>query len=80
MITADTLKTLTTLNARDLALTLDVSGYTGCSFKTAQFVGITNGGQFCYKVTYYDDNGLGETVGKVFVTYNAEVDSMTADF
>ena len=81
MITADTLKTLTKLNARDLALTLDVSGYTGCSFKTAQFLGITNGGQFCYKVTYHDDMGTGQdAVGKVFVTYNAEVDGMTADF
>ena len=80
MITADKLNTLTQLGPKGLAVVLDNSGYSMCAFKTAEFLGITNGGQFCYKVTYYDDNGEGEAVGKVFVTYDHAADSITADF
>ena len=46
MITADTLKTLTTFTAPALARALAVSGYEGWQIKSAKFVGITNGGQF----------------------------------
>jgi hypothetical protein len=80
MITADTLKTLTTFTTHGLAMALHHSGYTGAAFKSAQFVGITNGGQFCYKVTYHDDNGLGEEVGKVFLTYDPVAGKVTADY
>ncbi len=51
VITADRLKTLTSFTPKALAMGLAQSGYTGVSFETAEFVGITNGGQFCYKVT-----------------------------
>ena len=80
MITADTLKTLTSFGPKGLSVVLDNSGYSMCAFKAAEFLGITNGGQFCYKVTYYDDNGEGEAVGKVFVTYDHATHSITADF
>ena len=81
MITADTLKTLTTFTTHGLAMTLHHSGYTGCSFKTAKFLGITNGGQFCYSVTYHDDAGTGEIeTGKVFLTYDHAAGKVTADF
>ena len=80
MILADTLKTLTTMGPKALARVLDVSGYSMCSFKSAEFVGITNGGEFCYKVTYYDEAGTGEEVGKVFVKYDHNNHAMTADF
>lgn len=81
MITAERLQTLTTMSPGKLAKVLDQSGYSMCSFKTAQFLGITNGGQFCYKVTYYDEAGTGEDeVGKVFVTYAHDTDAITADF
>ena len=79
MITADTLKTLTTFTRQGLARALAVSDYTGASFESAEFVGITNAGQFCYKVTYFDDAGTGQVeTGKVFLTYNN--DTVTADY
>ncbi len=80
MITAETLATLTQLSRSELAKILDTSGYSKCSFKSARFLGITNGGQFCYTVTYYNDNIESEDVGKVFVTYNSADNSMKADF
>ena len=80
MILANTLTTLTTMDTKALARVLDASGYAMCSFKTAKFVGITNSGDFCYAVTYYDDNGLGEATGKVFVKYDHSTHAMTADF
>ena len=81
MITAETLKILTTMSPTALTKVLDTSGYSMCSFKTAKFLGITNGGQFCYSVTYYDEAGTGEDeVGKVFVSYDAKDHAMSADF
>ncbi len=81
MITADRLKTLTSFTPKALAHGLAASGYTGASFETAEFVGITNAGQFCYRVTYFDDRGTGQVeTGKVFLTYNADVGSVTVDY
>jgi hypothetical protein len=81
MITADKVKTLIEFGPKGLAVILDKSGYHGASFKTAQFVGITNGGQFAYKVTYFDKENTGkDQVGKVFITYNFETDSIVADY
>jgi hypothetical protein len=81
MILADTLKLLTTQTPTGLTQILKHSGYKGCFFKQAEFVGITNGGEFAYKVTYADDTTTsGEAVGKVFVKYNTVDHSITADF
>lgn len=80
MITVDTLKTLTSLGPKGLAALLANSGYSNGSFKTATFLGITTGGQFCYKVTYQDENTGGVATGKVFVTYDHATGSATADF
>ena len=81
MILADTLKTLTTFGPKGLAVVLDKSGYSMCSFKSAEFLGITIDGDFCYSVTYYDDAGTGEEeVGKVFVKYDHATHAITADF
>lgn len=80
MITAETLKQLTTMGPYALARVLDISGYTGAVFKSAEFVGITNGGEFCYKVTFYDEEGMGEGVGKVFVKYDPAANKVTADY
>ena len=81
MILADTLKTLTTMTRKDLARVLDTSGYPMCSFETAEFLGITNGGEFCYKVTYYDEAGTGDhEIGKVFVKYDQNTQAILADF
>ena len=80
MITADTLNTLTSFTTHGLAMALHQSGYTGAAFKSCKFLGITNGGQFCYKVTYYDETLEGEAVGKVFLSYDPAGNMVTADY
>lgn len=80
MILADTLKVLTTMGPTALAQVLKHSGFTGQSFKAAEFVGITNGGEFAYKVEYYDDSDTGRTFDKVFVKYDQTNHAMTAGF
>jgi hypothetical protein len=80
MITAERLQTLTTFTPHALAQGLKQSGYFGVSFESCKFLGITNGGQFCYSVTYYDDNLGGETTDKVFLTYNSELGSVSVDY
>jgi len=79
MITADRLQTLTTFTPKALAVALAQSGYKGVSFKTAKFLGITNAGQFCYSVTFYDEMMGGEVTDKVFLTYNTD-GYVTADY
>jgi hypothetical protein len=78
MILADTVRTLTTLTATSLAQVLAHSGYRDNLFKSAEFVGITNGGEFAYRVTRpdADRDRLGQT--KVFVRYDAVTGYMTA--
>lgn len=81
MITAETLQRLTQFSKRDLVKILSTSGYTGVSFESAEFLGMTNGGQFCYKVTFFDDAGTGEhEVGKVFVSLDQATGVLTADY
>ena len=81
MILAETLKGLMSFTTKDLAKILDTSGYSMCSFETAEFVGITNGGEFCYKVTYFDEAGTGENeTGKVFVKLHTNTGVVTAEF
>lgn len=72
MITADKLNELTQLSRNRLS---NILGTKGCNFNSARFLGITNGGQFCYSVTYTDS----EEAGKVFVTYDQTTDRITAD-
>lgn len=79
MILAAELDKYTKLTKHVLAQVLARSGYTGCSFKNVKFLGLTNGGQFCYSVTYYDDAGTGEEVGKVYVCKTA-TGEMGADY
>ena len=79
MILADTVRTLTTLTATSLAQVLKHSGYTGQFFKAAEFIGITNGGEFAYRVTF-DDPAILSQLGqnKVYVRYDAPTGCMTA--
>jgi hypothetical protein len=79
MITAERLQTLTTFTPKALAVALAQSGYKGVSFKTAKFLGMTNGGQFCYSVTYHDEMIGEEVTDKVFLTYNTD-GYVTADY
>jgi hypothetical protein len=80
MITAERLQTLTTFTPVALARGLELSGYKDVEFNTAEFLGITNGGQFCYKVTFYNDHIQEEDEGKVYLTYDQAVGSVKADY
>ena len=78
MITADTLKTLTTFTAPALTRAIQQAGYITDRFNSARFLGITNGGQFCYSVTYTDQIEGDECTTKVFLTYDNG--TVTADY
>ncbi len=80
MITAERLKTLTTFTPVALAKGLEISGYKGAEFKSAEFIGITNGGQFCYKVTFFDEHLSEDVVGKVFLTYDRDMGSVRVSY
>jgi hypothetical protein len=81
MITADKLQTLITFTPKALAHALASNGYSGHSFESAEFVGISNGGEFVYKVKFYDEAGTGEIeTAKVYLTYHHAGNYVTADF
>jgi hypothetical protein len=62
MITAETLQTLTTFTTEALSRAVSTE------FNTSKFLGITNGGEFCYQVRWEDK--FGPAQGKVFLNYN----------
>lgn len=66
MITPDRLKELTTYNAPTLTRLAKESGYPGPAFSSCRFLGITNGGQFCYQAVFLVKGGTDST--KVFLT------------
>jgi uncharacterized protein YprB with RNaseH-like and TPR domain len=73
MITVETLNRIMKYSAKDLSSELMRSGYSDCDFKSAEFVGITNGGQFAYKVIFFDEEGTGkDQAGKVFLTVSGD--------
>jgi hypothetical protein len=71
MILADTLKRLTTLDSE--VLTGLVKGAT-CprkeKFTGAKFLGLTNGGEFCYSVVFRSPDFEGTDSTKVFVKHD----------
>ena len=67
MITADTLKTLTTFTHHALQMALGKKAED--QFTSAKFLGITNGGQFCYMVVFHVEGGTDSA--KVYLTYKA---------
>ena len=78
MITADKLRLLTNFPPIMLTELIRAAGYKKDKFETSQFLGITNSGQFCYKVSYIENDEFQET--KLFVTYDPTVDQVTADY
>jgi type 1 glutamine amidotransferase len=80
MITAATLQTLTSFTTHGLAMALHHSGYRDAAFKSARFLGMTNGGQFCYHVSFDDEENQCEGEGKVFLTYDTARGQITADY
>jgi len=79
MITADTLKTLITFTAPALTRAARDAGYRGPEFTGAKFVGITNGGQFCYTAVFHVP-GQPFSKTKVFLTYDPVEGRVIADY
>jgi hypothetical protein len=77
MITAETLDSLTTYSPEFLTRAVQNAGYKDTKFTSCKFLGITNGGQFCYMGVYPVKGGVDST--KVFLTYNHAEDKVTAD-
>ena len=78
MITAERLETLTTYTAQALTREINLAGYRGDLFTSCKFLGITNGGQFCYMAVYHVEGGTDSC--KVFLTYNPAEGSVKADY
>jgi len=80
MIPADKIVKLSTLNAKNLDQALINSGYTMFERpKTAKFLGITNGGDFCYQFTYKDNHSGELSKGKLFVNMD-ETGKVVAEY
>ena len=73
MITAEQLTTLTTFTAAALTKALDNEDY---QFTGTKFLGITNGGEFCYKCTFPVKGGTDST--KVFLKFDPTVGRVIA--
>ena len=80
MITPDKLKELISYNAPTLTRLAKESGYKGPAFSSCKFLGITNGGQFCYMAVFLVEGGtdsaklfLTHTAGRVNVDYQLTV-------
>jgi len=69
MITAEALQTLIAYRAPELTRIAKESGYKGPAFSSSKFLGITNGGQFCYMVVFLVEGGTDST--KLFITHTA---------
>jgi hypothetical protein len=67
MITPDTLRTLISYSAPELTRIAKESGYKGPAFSSCRFLGMTNGGEFCYMAVFLVEGGTDST--KVFVSY-----------
>jgi hypothetical protein len=78
MITAEKLTQLTSMPPALLTLAIRGSGYIEDEFTGAKFLGITNGGQFCYWVTYKCEGGTDST--KVYLTYNHKEGTVSAEY
>jgi hypothetical protein len=74
MILAETLESLTSYSPQFLTRAVLNAGIPAPLYIKCRFLGITNGGQFCYSVT--DQGG---SRGKVFLTYDHAEDKVTAD-
>jgi len=78
MITADKLALLTNMPAHMITMCAHDAGYPGPEFTSCKFLGITNGGQFCYTVVFHVKGGTDST--KVFLTYDHAEDRVFADY
>jgi hypothetical protein len=79
MITAQMLSYITQFSAPALTRAINLAGYKEDKFTSAKFLGITNGGQFCYMVTYKTDERETDSC-KVFLTYDQAAGTVSADY
>jgi hypothetical protein len=80
MITADTLKRMTGFDAGGLTALIHAQGYKQDKFKDSRFLGITNAGEYCYEVLYFDDNLGEDAYTKVFVKHDQFEQTTVADY
>ena len=78
MITVHKLKVLTELPAVMLTMGIQSAGHPKHKFTTAQFIGISNGGEFCYRTTRVKE-GEDDTVN-VFVKYDPAADKVSVSY
>jgi hypothetical protein len=76
MITAERLQLLTTYNSGALQKSVGQRAE-GLEFTSSKFLGITNGGQFCYRVVFHVRGGTDSA--KVFLTYDPATDQVIGD-
>jgi hypothetical protein len=76
MITAETLTTLLSFTPAALTRAAEDAGYDGPPFTSCRFLGITNGGEFCYSVVFHVKGGTDST--KVFLKYNHAAGNVNA--
>ena len=69
MITPEQLQTLISYRAPELTRIAKEGKYKGPAFSSCKFLGITNGGQFCYMVVFLVGGGTDST--KLFITHTA---------
>jgi hypothetical protein len=78
MITAETLEALTSYSPQFLTRAAQNAGYKGPEFSSCKFLGITNGGQFCYMAVFHVKGGTDST--KIFLTYDHDENRVIADY
>jgi hypothetical protein len=78
MITAYHHRLLTSMPPFMLTECIRKAGYKKDKFETSEFLGMTNSGQFCYKVSYIEDNEFHDT--KVFVSYDSATGKISVDY
>lgn len=78
MISAETVRYLTAVPVKHLEAIAWNSGYKGDRFNSAEFMGMTNGGQFCYAVTFVEEGEVQK--GKVFLNYDPAADRVSLDY
>ena len=69
MIIPEQLQTLISYRAPELTRIAKEGKYKGPAFSSSKFLGITNGGQFCYMVVFLVEGGTDST--KLFITHTA---------
>jgi hypothetical protein len=66
--------------AQELTELIGQSGHKKTVFKAARFLGITNAGQYCYEVLYFDTDLGEDCYTKVFLTHDQFEQATRADY